>query len=108
MAKRSREEKEASKATEALGSSATTKKKKKNKKKKNKTKASSSVTADGLSTSKLSEDLLSSPFLVQQLDLVVSLLPSCLSDVQHHISKNVNGLLMKYNEGAQGVIISYR
>jgi len=48
-----------------------------------------------------------SPFRVQQLELVVSLLPNCLSDIQHHISKNVNGLLMKFNEGADGVILSY-
>lgn len=49
----------------------------------------------------------SSPFQTQALSLTISLLPSSLIDVNRSIQKQLNSMLLKYNNSAEGVILAH-
>ena len=53
------------------------------------------------------EQIDSSPFCKQTLQLKVSLLPSSLRDVRCSIEKNINQMLFTYNSTCQGVLLAY-
>ena len=64
------------------------------------------VKSEALTTTSAS-NCSSSPFQTQELSLTVSLLPASLIDVKHGIQKQLNSLLLKYNNSAEGVILAH-
>ena len=52
-------------------------------------------------------NMTSTSFRTQTINLKISLMPSSLVDVEEAMAKQLNSLLLKYNNSARGVILAY-
>ena len=96
--KKDKKEKKAAKKIRKL------EKKLKKKKRKHKEKPTNH---DSVSVTPTSDDMKTTPFLKKKIQMLVSLLPHSLTNVHNCIQKQVSQLLLKYNDGVGGVLLTY-